>query len=420
MGDKRTKTTNLTREQYNTKSIKATKQATQTELNATPINNCTMNSGPYQNPSKDEHTSSNISFFLTGFGPFGGVVDNPTTVIIQTLKDEASTKIGNSTSVGTIDQDDDFPPADQTEGNSRSSSSSSGASTPITGKEEPLHVKAPNHLHTLHSMEVVHVSASSATKQVQKICSSIQQTFRTQSNIHNNSKNNDTNSSSTQKNSTENESTVHKNTNNITKMTAPCPTKRHVAIIHFGVNPNQRKYNQQSKSGPMFQLEQHAYNEANFRIPDEDGYQPSKQCIEPSLPISHRLSTDLNVGRIKDRLKDKGYEVGLSGDAGRFVCNYIYYQSLSHCLKLQEEMKEVVVVEDDDDGPTSGEEDEIHVLFVHVPPFEDIPSETQVAFTKDLFGCIEEAILAKDKKTRKKRGKKVSSPAAIMKDSITN
>lgn len=295
--------------------------------------------------------SSSVSFFLTGFGPFGGVQDNPTSAIIQTLKE----KIAN---------DDDTN----------------------DGKQMDSTTSAPLHLlenHTVHSLDIVHVSASKASQQVQDIVSTIRQNFT--------------------KEQSGPESALESQSKPQNQRNVP---KQHVVILHLGVNHNQRQT-------PMFQLEQHAYNEANFRIPDQDGFQASKQPIDPSHPISHRLSTDLNVKRIRDRLKLKmkeyGYEqqadVGLSGDAGRFVCNYIYYQSLSHVEKLKEEIRTMSLLKERE-GTTIGDDVEIHVMFIHVPSFEDISKNIQVEFTLELLDCVEEAIVAKDKKLRKKRNSK--------------
>ena len=250
---------------------------------------------------KDESSLSDtqITFFVTGFGPFGGFEENPTSTIIQSLKEE------------------------QTAQNPR--------------------------LCNVDMLEVVRVAASSATEEVNRIIEHVK------SSAHNN----------------------------------PSPGQnKHAIIIHFGVNhmKGQKK---------MFQLEQNAFNQANFRIPDEDGFKPQNEEISESQPLRHRLSTDLNALRIKNHLAKKGFEVGLSDDAGRFVCNYIYWSSLH---KVQEEKNSSDV--DDID---------IHVMFVHVPRFDDISKETQVEFSIELLDSIEEAILAKDNNDMKQERQKAST-----------
>lgn len=155
----------------------------------------------------------------------------------------------------------------------------------------------------------------------------------------------------------------------------------HIVILHFGVNHMKKKT-------PMFQLEQNAFNEANFRIADELGWKPTKDPIDETQKISHRFSTDLNVKRIKDHLVGKGFDVCTSGDAGRFVCNYMYYSTLNQIAQLE-----------------TPEYLEIHGLFVHVPKFEGIEESIQFNFSLELLDSIEEAIIAKDKKDQKKKSK---------------
>ena len=67
-------------------------------------------------------------------------------------------------------------------------------------------------------------------------------------------------------------------------------------------------------------------------------------------------------------LKKGAYDVMISDDAGRFVCNYVYYQSLRFAEK---------------NGNKS--------LFVHVPLFSRIDEETQMRFTASLLEAIASA-----------------------------
>lgn len=60
-----------------------------------------------------------------------------------------------------------------------------------------------------------------------------------------------------------------------------------------------------------------------------------------------------------------GYEVMTSDDAGRFVCNYVYYHSLRFA---------------DLNG--------IKSIFVHVPLFLTIDEETQMRFAASLLEVI--------------------------------
>uniref|UniRef100_A0A0E0QBU0 Pyrrolidone-carboxylate peptidase n=2 Tax=Oryza rufipogon TaxID=4529 RepID=A0A0E0QBU0_ORYRU len=89
--------------------------------------------------------------------------------------------------------------------------------------------------------------------------------------------------------------------------------------IHFGVN----------SGATRFALENQAVNEATFRCPDELGWKPQRVPIVPSDgAISRTRETTLPVNELTKSLRKTGYDVMPSDDAGRFVCNYVYYHSL--------------------------------------------------------------------------------------------
>ncbi|XVE89516.1 hypothetical protein DITRI_Ditri20bG0002900 [Diplodiscus trichospermus] len=126
--------------------------------------------------------------------------------------------------------------------------------------------------------------------------------------------------------------------------------------LHFGVN----------SGASRFALEHQAVNEATFRCPDEMGWKPQKVPIIPADGgISHVRKTSLPVEEITKALAKKGYEVMDSDDAGRFVCNYVYYQSLRFA---------------EQNGTKS--------LFVHVPLFFTIDEETQMKFAASLLEVL--------------------------------
>ncbi|CAL1393165.1 unnamed protein product [Linum trigynum] len=135
----------------------------------------------------------------------------------------------------------------------------------------------------------------------------------------------------------------------------PCDSGK-VIWVHFGVNSGATK----------FAIENRAVNEATFRCPDEMGWKPQKLPIIPSDgEISQVRETALPVEEITNALAKKGFEVMTSDDAGRFVCNYVYYHSLRFAEKNLTKS-----------------------LFVHVPLFLTIDEETQMQFAASLLEVL--------------------------------
>ncbi|CAI8608569.1 unnamed protein product [Vicia faba] len=132
-----------------------------------------------------------------------------------------------------------------------------------------------------------------------------------------------------------------------------------VVWLHLGAN----------SGATMFAIERLAANEATFRCPDELGWQPHQvPIVLEDGGISPKRETSLPVDAIYKFLKGKNYDVMMSDDAGRFVCNYVYY----HSLRFAEQK-----------GNKS--------LFVHVPLFSRIDEETQMRFTASLLEAVASA-----------------------------
>ncbi|XP_010498853.1 PREDICTED: uncharacterized protein LOC104776470 [Camelina sativa] len=129
-----------------------------------------------------------------------------------------------------------------------------------------------------------------------------------------------------------------------------------VVWVHLGVNSGATK----------FAIERQAVNEAHFRCPDELGWQPQHLPIAvEDGSISKAKETSCSTESIFELLTKKGFEVVQSDDAGRFVCNYVYY----HSLRFAEQK-----------GHKS--------LFVHVPLFSKIDEDTQMQFVASLLEAI--------------------------------
>ncbi|RWW61521.1 hypothetical protein BHE74_00031421 [Ensete ventricosum] len=125
--------------------------------------------------------------------------------------------------------------------------------------------------------------------------------------------------------------------------------------LHLGVN----------SGATRFAIENQAFNEATFRCPDEMGWKP--QIIRTSMSFFPYglLQTSLPVSEIVKGLSKMGYDVMPSDDAGRFVCNFVYYHSLRFA-----------------------ERNRIKSLFVHVPLFLTIDEETQMEFVASLLKVL--------------------------------
>lgn len=140
------------------------------------------------------------------------------------------------------------------------------------------------------------------------------------------------------------------------KMYGAASGKERVVFVHLGVNVCSRR----------FCVEMQARNEATFTFPDELGWAPVKRCIEDGCEdLSAVRQTGLPLGPLVEDLRGKGFDVGISSDAGKFVCNWVYYNSLQLAEKTGAE-----------------------ALFVHVPPASVVSIEKQTAFIAELLNSL--------------------------------
>jgi pyroglutamyl-peptidase len=132
-----------------------------------------------------------------------------------------------------------------------------------------------------------------------------------------------------------------------------------LTLVHLGVDAR----------STHIKLEEVAYNNMTFRVPDQRNYQPQGKPIQQSLAYDLPLQTCWNIpALIRDVTlqpdtegHEERHEINPSTDPGRFLCNYIYFRSLIFrpC------------------GLTRS-------IFIHVPPFEHIKKEHQVKIVKRL------------------------------------
>jgi pyroglutamyl-peptidase len=146
-----------------------------------------------------------------------------------------------------------------------------------------------------------------------------------------------------------------------------------VVLLHLGVHCGARH----------FLLETCAYNEADARIPDEQGYQPRNLPIVEGSAVGTPLRTLVDVHSLVDQLNnthsDKKSTAVASTDPGRFVCNYTYCYSLGkfECSSLAER---------------SPQTPSVRCLFLHVPPFSIVPEQEQLLFVANLMDALEQQV----------------------------
>lgn len=166
----------------------------------------------------------------------------------------------------------------------------------------------------------------------------------------------------------------------------PCPPGTTTLCVHFGVD----------SKATTFRLEQCAYNEATFRVPDRAGWQPAQHLIEPALGLAHCLRTRLDVGALRERLAERGHPVEVSQDAGRYLCNWVYFRSLQaaagHGGGPGPEAAAGGGLESGGQAPGGAPpgsgSGRLQALFVHVPPFGVIEEAQLQRFAVDLLRSL--------------------------------
>ena len=154
-------------------------------------------------------------------------------------------------------------------------------------------------------------------------------------------------------------------------------TKDVIVMLHLGVNYR----------GKKMQLEQCAYNDATFRVPDNNGYQPQKICIlGNSSTFGQCLRTTLDVDEICMELQLQGQpSCCVSQDPGRFVCNYTYCLSLDQCQSANDALKK-------NEQEYTKQIEGCHSLFLHVTPFDEISEDDQLRFIVNLLKAIDRKV----------------------------
>ncbi len=79
-------------------------------------------------------------------------------------------------------------------------------------------------------------------------------------------------------------------------------------------------------------LERVARNCINARIADNAGVQPVGEAVQSGAPATLRAT--LPIGRMLEAARSSGYEIGISDDAGGFVCNATLFSALAALRKI--------------------------------------------------------------------------------------
>lgn len=131
-------------------------------------------------------------------------------------------------------------------------------------------------------------------------------------------------------------------------------------VVHFGV----------ASGAHCVRVEMQAVNRKAASIADVDGQLCDAATIDPRYPLDAALTTSVDAHRLAAALNGQGVLAEVSDDAGRYVCNATYFQSLAWLATVGVE---------------------VPCLFVHVPDVGEGSCDTFGApWTDDrLFACGE-------------------------------
>ncbi len=104
------------------------------------------------------------------------------------------------------------------------------------------------------------------------------------------------------------------------ELTAKVETYSPTKLLHLGVSGEARE----------IRIETRAHNHVAAMIPDIDGRQPRNNRINRDHPRDHTLAGSPTADAIIAALGAKGLPAAKSTDAGRYVCNALFYISLHH------------------------------------------------------------------------------------------
>jgi pyroglutamyl-peptidase len=202
--------------------------------------------------------------------------------------------------------------------------------------------------------------------------------------------------------------TIHSNSRNVPSLSSlsssPPPSPPiPILCLHVGVNASAQR--------GEFQIETCAYNDATFRIPDEQAYRPYREPIlshvEWGTPIyttlllptsSSSSPTTTSSHPVMMMVDDLIHQLSqafpaldsrVSTDPGRFVCNYLYYLSLNQWQSSPSlpaspaAPLESTTITNNNDPTMAGAS-----LFLHIPPFEQVPKDIQLEYLAEMMRIL--------------------------------
>lgn len=347
-----------------------------------------------------------VFFAVTGFGPFARVTENPTQKVVEGLKQRAAAE-------ETKNKEAKDKEANKKSGSSSPESPSFSLSRSVV-KTEVLRVSAADVERWVRVdleeaaravAEEVEKGAEAATARAEAAKATTTATTAT--------------------------------TTDAAPSTSPAPY--HFVAVHLGVYA--------SATTPSIRLETRARNSADFRVPDADGAVLLRQAITTTKSVRRRKKLDekererrleigLPLARVALRLSEEQQEAAAAGpsssssprprprsppprnwtvattdDAGRYLCNFIYWHSLCACRRDGEE-KEGQKNEEEGKPLASflrrplttlfwrrqkGAEEQgrrivRHAVFVHLPPAAVLPVESQLEFVERFLQVLAEEL----------------------------
>ncbi|CDJ64912.1 chromatin organization modifier domain-containing protein, putative [Eimeria necatrix] len=285
-----------------------------------------------------------LCVYLTGFGPFGEVSENPSATLVKELA--AALGDTNAATDPLSHQKKSIPSIFSPSSTPGTLGSPGVTVKPAECNSPPTEAYLGKTRIELCGWEVLEVSADAATEAAYRIHSALNNTRKQKQHLKLLSTNDNTSGVGERQRSHEANPSV--------------PdggwTEEPVALaLHFGVNMRSNRW----------MLETNAKNDARFTCVDAKGCRPQTERISCCMPLEYRLRSSFCLEPIAANLRERGFPCGVSDDAGCFVCNFLYFKSLQ-------------------ESQMSG----VNALFVHVPPFSELSLQQQLSAALQLLSIL--------------------------------